>query len=386
YLEFIKKNSFWLDDYAMFMALKDAFPGKGFMDWEEGLRLRKPLTMAQYQRQLADEIRCYKFQQYEFSKQWKALKLYANRAGIEIIGDIPIYVASDSADVWSHPELFQIDEDGRPVGVAGCPPDAFSETGQLWGNPLYRWDFHKVTNYAWWYQRLNYCYNLYDIVRLDHFRGFDEYWFVPYGDQTAAGGHWEKGPGAELFEVLTRKMADRSNKGTGRRGKLADKKVIAEDLGVLTEGVFRLLEETGYPGMKILQFAFDEGPDGEGMYLPYNYERNCVVYTGTHDNETTLGWIRSRSKEQNAFLMDYLNCTEEKELLWAMIRAAISSVADTAIIPLQDYLELGNEARINMPSTLGDNWKWRMSKGDCTEELAQKIYNLTRTYGRLKDH
>ena len=242
-----------------------------------------------------------------------------------------------------------------------------------------------MTNYAWWYQHLNYCYNLYDIVRLDHFRGFDEYWFVPYGADTAAGGHWEKGPGAELFEILTRKMADRSNKGTGRRGKLADKKVIAEDLGLLTEGVFRLLEETGYPGMKVLQFAFDEGPDGEGMYLPHNFDKNCVVYTGTHDNETTLGWIRGRSKEQNAFLMDYLNCTDDKELLWAMIRAAVSSVADTAIIPMQDYLELGNEARINMPSTLGDNWKWRMDPDACTEELAKKILKLTRTFGRLKD-
>lgn len=386
YVEFIKKNAFWLDDYAMFMSLKDAFPGMGSMDWEEGLRLREPLTMAKYQRQLADEIRCYKFQQFIFSGQWKALKLYANKAGIEIIGDIPIYVAPDSADTWAHPELFQMDEDGRPIGVAGCPPDAFSATGQLWGNPLYRWEFHKTTNYNWWYQRLNYCYNLYDIVRLDHFRGFDEYWFVPYGDKTAAVGHWEKGPGAELFEVLTRKMADRSNKGTGRRGKLADRKVIAEDLGLLTDSVFQLLETTGYPGMKVLQFAFDEGPDGVGMYLPHNYTKNCVVYTGTHDNETTLGWIRSRSQEQNAFLKDYLGVTGEKELLWAMIRAAVSSVADTAIIPLQDYLELGNEARINMPSTLGDNWKWRMDEAAVTDELAGKIRKLARTYGRIQEN
>ena len=385
YVGFIKKNSFWLDDYCLFMALKDAFPGTGLMDWEEGIRLRKPIVIAQYQRQLADEIRCYKFQQYEFSKQWKALKLYANHAGIEIIGDIPIYVSPDSADLWAHPELFQVDENGKPVGVAGCPPDAFSAAGQRWGNPLYRWDFHKVTNYAWWYQRLNYCYDWYDIVRLDHFRGFDEYWFVPCDAETAASGHWEKGPGAEFFKVLTRKMAEGSIKVNGRRGKLADRKVIAEDLGLLTEGVFRLLEETGYPGMKVLQFAFDEGPDGEGMYLPHNYEKNCVVYTGTHDNETTLGWIRGRSKEQNAFLMDYLNCTDDRELLWAMIRAAVSSVADMAIIPIQDYLELGNEARINMPSTLGDNWKWRMSQGVCTEELAEKICKLTRTYGRLRE-
>jgi len=386
YLEFIKNNSFWLDDYAMFMALKDYFPGTGLYDWEEDLRLRKPITMAKYQRLLADEIRCYKFQQYQFDRQWKELKLYANKAGIEIIGDIPIYVSSDSADVWSHPELFLLDEDGRPSGVAGCPPDMFSETGQLWGNPLYKWEFHKITNYNWWYQRINHCYEWYDIVRLDHFRGFDEYWFVPYGDKTAAGGHWEKGPGFEIFEVLTKKMAEKSNKGTGRRGKLADKKVIAEDLGLLTEGVFKLLQDTGYPGMKVLQFAFDEGPNGEGFYLPHNYTRNCVVYTGTHDNETTLGWIRGRSAAQNAFLMDYLNCKEEKDLLWGMIRVAAASVADTAIIPMQDYLELGNEARINMPSTLGSNWKWRMASGAASDALAKKIHSITVTYGRLKEN
>ncbi|MBP5222748.1 MAG: 4-alpha-glucanotransferase [Lachnospiraceae bacterium] len=386
YVEFIKENAFWLDDYAMFMALKDAFPGTGLLDWEEDLRLRKPLTMAKYQRQLADEIKCYKFQQYVFQKQWTQLKLYANRAGIEIIGDIPIYVSMDSADVWAHPELFLLDESGSPIGVAGCPPDAFSETGQLWGNPLYRWEFHKITNYNWWYQRINHCYNLYDIVRLDHFRGFDEYWFVPYGDKTAAGGHWEKGPGAEMFEILTRKMADKSNKGTGRRGKLADKKVIAEDLGFMTEGVFRLLAETGYPGMKVLQFAFDEGPDGEGLYLPHNYTKNCVVYTGTHDNETTLGWIRGRSAKQNAFLKEYLNADGETELLWEMIRAAVSSVADTAVIPMQDYLELGNEARMNFPATMGANWKWRMLPGAATPKLAEKIYRLARTYGRLREN
>lgn len=367
YVEFLKKSSFWLDDYALYMALKDYFPGKCYIDWEEDIRLRKPLALASYRRQLEDEIRFYKFQQFIFAKQWRELKLYANKAGIEIVGDIPIYVAFDSADTWSHPELFQLDEKGMPKGVAGCPPDAFSETGQLWGNPLYDWEYHKTTSFKWWMQRIAYCYELYDIVRIDHFRGFDEYWFVPYGDKTAQYGHWEAGPGFELFETMKRKM-----------GK---KKVIAEDLGFLTDSVLKLVKDTGFPGMKILQFAFDGG--AESMYLPHNYERNCVVYTGTHDNETTPGWIANRSEQGKEFLKAYLNRDEEKDLNWEMIRLAVSSVADTAIIPMQDYLGYGNEARINTPSTLGDNWKWRMSKGVLSDELAKKIRRLTELYGRL---
>ncbi len=367
YVTFLQKNSYWLEDYALYMALKDAFPGKCFIDWDEDIRLRKPLAIAKYTRELADEIRFYNFQQYLFATQWKELKLYANKAGIQIVGDIPIYVAFDSADTWSHPELFQLDANGMPIGVAGCPPDAFSSTGQLWGNPLYNWEFHKKTNYAWWMQRIAYCYELYDVVRIDHFRGFDEYWFVPYGDPTAAKGHWEAGPGYEIFETMKRK--------------LGKKKVIAEDLGFLTDSVKKLLEDTGYPGMKILHFAFD--PSGISIYLPHNYDRNCVVYTGTHDNETTVGWLQSRSYEEKQFLKEYLNRTDDEDLCWELIRVACSSVADTAIIPMQDYLALGNEARINTPSTLGDNWKWRMSRGVLTDELAGKIWKLTKNYGRL---
>ncbi|MCM1569941.1 MAG: 4-alpha-glucanotransferase [Roseburia sp.] len=367
YVDFLKKSSYWLEDYALYMALKDAFPGKCFIDWEEDIRLRSPMAMAQYRRKLEDEIRFYEFQQYLFAKQWRELKLYANKAGIEIVGDIPIYVAFDSADTWSHPELFQLDEKGMPVGVAGCPPDAFSVTGQLWGNPLYNWEFHKTTNYKWWMERIAYCYELYDVVRIDHFRGFDEYWFVPYGDETAQRGHWEAGPGYDFFETMKRR--------------LGHKKVIAEDLGFLTDSVIQLVKDTGYPGMRILQFAFDGG--AESMYLPHNYEHNCVVYTGTHDNETTPGWLENRSPEAKAFLKEYLNCSDEKELNWELIRLAVSSVANTAIIPMQDYLELRNEARINTPSTLGDNWKWRMKKGAATDELAQRIYKLTKLYGRL---
>lgn len=367
YVEFLKKSAYWLEDYALYMALKDAFPGKCFIDWEEDIRLRRPMAMAQYRRSLEDEIRFYEFQQYLFAKQWRELKLYANKAGVEIVGDIPIYVAFDSADTWSHPELFQLDEEGMPIGVAGCPPDAFATTGQLWGNPLYNWPYHRTTGYKWWMERIAYCYELYDVVRIDHFRGFDEYWFVPYGDETAQRGHWEEGPGYDFFETMKRR--------------LGNKKVIAEDLGFLTDSVIELVKNTGYPGMRILQFGFDGG--AESIYLPHNYERNCVVYTGTHDNETTPGWIRNCSPRVREFLQEYLNCTEEEEMTWELIRLAVSSVADTAIIPMQDYLGLGNEARINTPSTLGDNWKWRMKKGAATDELAERIYKLAKLYGRL---
>ena len=367
YQQFVRENSFWLEDYALYMALKNANEGMCFIEWEDDIRLRKPKAMGRYRRELSEDIGFYKFQQYLFAKQWKALKKYANNAGIEIVGDIPIYVAFDSADTWATPELFLLDEEGNPVGVAGCPPDAFATTGQLWGNPLYDWAYHQKTGYEWWMKRIAHCYELYDVVRIDHFRGFDEFWFVPYGDETAERGHWEKGPGYELFATM--------------KEKLGDKKVIAEDLGFLTDSVMELVKKTGYPGMKILHFAFDSGETN--IYLPHNYEKNCVVYTGTHDNETSAGWINTRAPYEKEFLKEYLGVKEDSELVWALIRTAVSSVADTAIIPMQDYLGLGNEARINTPSTLGDNWKWRMDKSALTEELAQKIYRLTKIYGRI---
>lgn len=367
YQQFVKKNSHWLEDYALYMSVKKAFQGKLFLEWDDDIRLRKEEALEKYKAELAEDIAFYKFEQYLFAKQWKALKKYANEAGIEIVGDIPIYVAFDSADTWANPELFLLDEAGEPIGVAGCPPDAFSETGQLWGNPLYRWEYHKETGYAWWMRRIAHCYELYDVVRIDHFRGFDEYWFVPYGDPTAERGHWEKGPGYDLFRTM--------------KETLGDKKVIAEDLGFLTDSVIELVKRTGYPGMKILQFAFNAWQDNS--YLPHNYEKNCVVYTGTHDNETTAGWIRTRSSEDREFIEKYLNRYEEKELTWELVRLAVSSVADTAIIPMQDYLDLGNEARINMPSSLGNNWKWRMDKNALSDELADKIYEMAKLYGRL---
>lgn len=364
--KFTKKNAYWLEDYALFMAVKNANGGTSFLEWEEDIKLRKPEAMEEERKKNADEILFFKFQQYEFSKQWLALKKYANKKGIEIIGDIPIYVALDSADTWANPELFQLDATCTPVGVAGCPPDAFSKTGQLWGNPLYKWDYHKKTGYAWWMKRIAYCYELYDIVRIDHFRGFDEYYFIPYGDKTAEFGHWEKGPGYSIFAAMKKE--------------LGEKKVIAEDLGFLTESVMKLVEKCGYPGMKILQFAFDSREESD--YLPHNYVRNCVVYTGTHDNDTTVGWFEVLNKKDKAFAKRYLHITSEEEVEWEFIRAALASVADTAIIPMQDYLGLGAEARINIPSTLGENWKWRMGGKDCTKKLAEKIYKLSKLYGR----
>lgn len=366
--KFVEKNAYWLEDYALFMALKNANGGKSFLEWEEDIKLRKPEAMAKAKEENADEVLFFEFQQYEFAKQWEALKKYANKKGIEIIGDIPIYVALDSADTWANPELFQLDKTCTPIGVAGCPPDAFSATGQLWGNPLYKWDYHKKTDYAWWMKRIAYCYELYDIVRIDHFRGFDEYYFIPYGDETAEFGHWEKGPGYSIFETMKKE--------------LGEKKVIAEDLGFLTDTVIELVEKCGYPGMKILQFAFDSREESD--YLPHNYKRNCVVYTGTHDNDTTVGWYKVLDKKDKDFARRYLHITVKEEVEWEFIRAALASVADTAIIPMQDYLGLGAEARINIPSTLGINWKWRMGTKDCTKKLADRIYKICKLYGRTK--
>lgn len=276
-------------------------------------------------------------------------------------------MALDSADTWAAPELFQLDEECRPIGVAGCPPDAFSATGQLWGNPLYRWEYHKETGYEWWMRRIAYCYRLYDVVRIDHFRGFDEYYFIPYGDDTAEFGHWEKGPGYDIFKTM--------------KEKVGKKPVIAEDLGYLTPSVLKLVKKTGYPGMKVLQFAFDDSEDSD--YLTHKYNSNAVVYTGTHDNDTTVGWYGTLNRRDRAFAKRYLNIRSTKEIHWEFIRAALSSVADTAVIPMQDYLGLGAEARINIPSTLGDNWKWRLKKGQLDEGLAKRIREMTKLYGRL---
>lgn len=367
YRAFAEQNAHWLEDYALYMAVKDSFGGICFTEWDEDIRLRKKNAVAAYRKRLKDEIDFYKFQQYLFLMQWKALKAYANERGIEIVGDIPIYVAFDSADTWANPELFQMDEKGYPTGVAGCPPDYFSETGQLWGNPLYDWEYHKKTDYEWWMRRFAHCYELYDVVRIDHFRGFDEYWCVPYGEDTAVNGKWLKGPGYELFGTLKKK--------------LGKKKIIAEDLGFMTNSVRRLVKRTGFPNMKILLFAFES--TGESEYLPYRYDKNCVVYTGTHDNDTVVGFLKQMPKKDIRFVKKYLHCKDDRKLCTEIIRAGMASVADTVIIPMQDWLELDNSARINIPSTLGENWKWRMDANALSEKLAKKILKMTKMYGRI---
>ncbi len=366
--DFVRSNRFWLDDYALYMAIKDSQRGLGWTEWDEPLKLRKSSHMKECRKDLKDEIEFYQFRQFVFAEQWTRLKKYANKNGIRIIGDIPIYVALDSADAWAGQELFQFDEKCRPTRVAGCPPDGFSADGQLWGNPLYRWDYHKETGYRWWIERIEYCCRLYDVVRIDHFRGFDAYYSIPYGSLNAKKGKWEKGPGYDIFKAI--------------KAELGEKEIIAEDLGFLTPSVLKLVKRTGYPGMKILQFAFDSKEESD--YLPHNYPKNCIVYTGTHDNDTVMGWYRTLNQADKDFCREYLNLAKcrRKELHWEFIRAAMSSVAELAVIPMQDYLGLGGEARINTPSTLGGNWKWRMDGDDLTDELAGKIYEMTRLYKR----
>ena len=356
----------WLKDYALFMALKNVSGGRAWNTWDEDLRLRKAAAIKEATKKYAEEIDFYCFLQFLFSEQWGALKAYANKKGIEIIGDIPIYVAFDSADTWASPELFYLDKNNEPIEVAGCPPDAFSATGQLWGNPLYRWDYHKKTGYEWWVKRMAHCYDIYDVVRIDHFRGFDEYYAIPYGEPTAENGRWKKGPGYDLFKTI--------------KNELGEKSVIAEDLGYITESVIKLVQKTGYPGMKVLQFAFDSREESD--YLPHNYTKNSVVYTGTHDNETTRQWFDKLPREDKKFCKEYLGIKRASDATWAMIRASLASVSDTAIIPMQDYLELPAYARINMPSTLGGNWVWRLQKDALTDELAAKMKDYARIYRR----
>ena len=365
---FVKENSYWLTDYTLFMAIKDANKGKSFDKWPEGLKKHKKAALEEIKKdpKIAESMGCYAFMQYLFFEQWFSLKEYANKKGVKIIGDIPIYVAYDSADYWSDPRLFKTDKNGTPTGVEGCPPDYFSATGQLWGNPLYDWEYHKKTGYAWWMKRLANCFRLYDAVRIDHFRGFDEYYNIPYGAENAIGGHWEKGPGYELFETMKKT--------------LGKKDIIAEDLGYLTDSVVKLVKKTGYPGMKVLEFAFDSNEDND--YLPHNFEKNCVVYTGTHDNDTAKGWYENLNSKDKKYAREYLNVKSAKDIEKALIRLALASTADTAIIPMQDYLGLGSEGRINIPSTLGGNWCWRMKKSELDPGLAEEIRRLTELYGR----
>lgn len=370
--EYKEENKSWLLDYALFMAIKDKKDGISWQKWEDPLRFREKETLNKYKEERKNEMDFYMFLQFQFEVQWKKLKSYANERGIKIIGDVPIYVAEDSADAWSNPKLFQFDEENFPTAVAGCPPDAFAITGQLWGNPLYDWDEHKKTNFAWWKTRIAHCGKLYDVVRIDHFRGFDEYYSIPYGDPTAEFGKWRKGPGMELFSALE-EVTD-------------NLEIIAEDLGFMTDTVAKLVKDSGFPNMKVIQFGLNPNEDSE--YLPKNYDENCVVYTGTHDNETSLGWLETQPIEVKEFLFEEseleiediediepleLDAIATKE----MVKIAMLSLANTCVIPLQDYLLLDNSARINTPSTLGDNWKWRVTKEIFTKELSKEILTLT---------
>ncbi|MCI8562171.1 MAG: 4-alpha-glucanotransferase [Lachnospiraceae bacterium] len=370
--DFRRENAFWLNDYAVFMAVKTFFGGKSFEEWPEDIRRRWEYALNYYRRELYYDIEFYEYIQYEFYRQWFQLKKYANEKGIKIIGDIPIYVAYDSADVWAHPELFQMDAEGKPRTVAGCPPDGFSATGQLWGNPLYRWDYHRDTGYSWWIRRMEKCTSLYDVTRIDHFRGFDQYFSIPAGADDATEGHWEQGPGISLFHAI--------------RARLGDIQIIAEDLGYITDSVRKLVWECGFPNMKVLEFAFDSrDSSGPGEYLPHNYNKNCVVYTGTHDNETLLGWLDNILPEEVEMVKKYVgrDTKEKKELVSDLIRVAQSSVADYCIIPIQDYLCLDNGARMNTPSTVGTNWKWRVSDKQLSSKLAEKIKEYAVVYGRI---
>lgn len=374
YLEFVEKNQWWLSDYALFMAVKSRFDGVEWTQWAEDIRLRWGFAMDYYRRELYFEIEFQQYMQFKFFEQWKKLKDYANQNGIRIIGDIPIYVAMDSADTWAHPELFQLDEQNVPYAVAGCPPDGFSADGQLWGNPLYRWNYHKSTGYDWWISRLAYCFQLYDVVRIDHFRGFDEYYSIPYGAKSAKTGHWEKGPGIELFRCVEQRLGWHE--------------VIAEDLGYVTDSVRKLVYESGFPGMKVLEFAFDSRDSGSANdYLPHNYIENSVAYTGTHDNETICGWFESISKAEQQMAREYL-CdfyTPKKQLYQAFLALVMRSNAKTCIIPMQDYLGYDNQCRINTPSTVGKNWRWRLTKVELSKELQEEIYNRTKRYGRIEE-
>lgn len=363
---FKRENASWLNDYSLYISLKNHFNGLPWNEWAHDIKNREHGAMEHYRNELADDIEYHNFIQFLFFKQWGDVKRYANENGIKIIGDIPIFVAADSSDAWANPEIFLFDEERKPVKVAGVPPDYFSATGQLWGNPLYNWQKLKETNYSWWVERVRANLSTCDIIRIDHFRGFEAYWAVPYGDDTAINGQWEPGPGIDLFNAI--------------KSQLGELPIIAEDLGLMTQGVIDLREATGFPGMKILGFAFDSGEEND--YLPHTYTKNCVVYTGTHDNDTLIGWFQKAKEEDRQFARDYLNSRSDDEIHWDAIRGAWSSVANMAISPVQDFLGLGSEARINTPGVAAGNWQWRLRHGVLTDELAERIAKLTRVYSR----
>ena len=368
--QFCRAQQEWLEPYARFMAFKEHFGGGPWSEWPDSIRRRDPQAVEELAHELASQISFWKGVQYLFFHQWSALKAFANGLGISIIGDLPIYVSGDSADVWADPGQFQLDEDLHPTEVAGCPPDGFSEDGQLWGNPLFDWDGMAKGSYAWWMRRIAFQFTIYDVLRIDHFRGFDSYYAIPAGDENARRGRWRPGPGIAFFNTLKEKLGNRP--------------IIAEDLGFLTPSVHQMLADTGYPGMKVLEFAFDRRDSGQNLYLPHNYPVNCIAYVGTHDNDTALGWTHTADPEDVAVAREYLNLTEDEGISWGMMRGIWASAAQYTIVQMQDVLGLDSVGRINTPSTTGDNWKWRATPGYLNPELAQRLYRMTKLYGRLR--
>lgn len=362
YATFCENNRYWLEDYARFMAHKTMENGAPWQEW-------KMDTETAQASGFDEEVTFWKVIQYLFFQQWAQLRQYANERGIRLIGDLPIYVSLDSVDVWAHPELFQLDENKIPKEVAGCPPDGFSADGQLWGNPLFDWDFMETNHYDWWVQRIQYLCQVYDVLRIDHFRGFDSYYAIPYGSLTAQGGRWRVGPGKQLFQAV--------------ESRIGEQPIIAEDLGFLTDSVYQLLKDTGFPGMKVLEFGFDSRDGSGSTYLPENYPEHCVAYVGTHDNDTALGWMTSAPEGDVELAKSYLKVTEDRKAAWAMMQAIWSSRAELAIVQAQDILGLGSEARMNTPSTVGENWRWRALEGCFTEELAGKLRSEMEACGRI---
>ena len=357
----------WVEEYALYMAVKRSRGMKSWEHWPEEIRLRRPGAADTYATVLAEDVNFFIYLQFLFFRQWDRLRDYVHGLGIRIIGDLPIYVPYDSCDVWANPQLFQLDEAGLPTGVAGVPPDYFSEDGQLWGNPLYDWERMRQDGYQWWMQRIAAAGRLFDVIRIDHFRGLESYWAVPYGDVNARGGRWVKGPGYDFINAVRRTFPDLN--------------LIAEDLGYLTPEVIKLQRDSGYPGMKVLEFAFD--PREPSNYLPHRYTPNCICYSGTHDNETLAQWMQKASDEMIGYTLEYLGLHDRSECVWGILRAGMASVADTFIAQMQDYLELGEEARMNEQGTLGTtNWSWRLDAKQLTGELADRIARMTRLYER----
>ena len=364
---FARQNAQWLPDYALYMAVKRHFDEKPWTQWpDEAIRLRKPEAMAQYRQMLASDIRMFTYSQFLFFRQWNALREYAHEQGVGIIGDLPIYVSMDSADVWAEPAFFQLDSNGYPTETAGVPPDCFSRDGQLWGNPLYRWEAMKADGYGWWIRRVDGAAKLYDMLRIDHFRGFESYWAVPYGDTTAKNGHWVKGPGMDLVQVLLNWFPQMQ--------------FIAEDLGFLTPEVRELLADSGLPGMKVLEFAFDSREPSN--YLPHLYTPHCVCYTGTHDNAPLPAWKEEADPDDLALAVQYLGLNEEEGFHWGVLRGGMSSVAELFVAQMQDYLGLGAESRINTPGEPVGNWQWRLHPGQLTAALSRRMAHMARLYGR----